>query len=119
MLAGSAENTSSIVGDDVLAVGILDDQLGPQALHGLTAEGVVGHHRLLGHAEQRQHEGRQQAGAVLARRAVEHRRLGLGGGQDLQRADDLGRGVVEHLLVLRAEEARAGDPSPRRRAAGR
>ena len=90
--------------EHVRAVGVLADDLLLQPAHGLLAERVVGHHRLLGDAEQRQQDGRQQAGPVLARRAVEDRRQGVGTGQHLEGRTDLGPGVVQHLEVLRLEQ---------------
>ena len=56
------------------ALGVLRDELGPQPQHGRAAQRVVGHHRRLVHAQQREHDGREDAGAVLAGGAVEHGR---------------------------------------------
>ena len=66
------------------ALGVLGNELGPQPQHGLAAQRVVGHHGPLVHAEQREDDGGEDAGAILARRAVEHGRQGVGRGQDFQ-----------------------------------
>ena len=42
--------------------------------HAVVGERVVVHDHVVGHADQRQHQCRDHAGAVLARGAVEHRR---------------------------------------------
>ncbi len=77
--------------DRLPALGVLRHQLGPQAHHGGAAERVVGHHRGLVHAQQRQHDRRENAGAVLAGGAVEHGGERVGRGEDLERGQDLAR----------------------------
>ena len=89
----------------VPALGVLHDELGPQPLHGLAAQRVVGHHGRLVHAQQREHDGRQDPGAVLAGGAVEDGGQRVRVGEDLECSQDLAAGVAEHLLVLRAEQA--------------
>ena len=58
--------------------------------HPVIGEGVVLHDHVVGHADQRQHERGDHAGAVLACGAMEHRRQVLGGREE---RDDLDQGL--------------------------
>ena len=109
MWAGSAEKISSMSSSRLAtASGYFDQQLGPQPCHGRSAERVVGHDGLLAHPEERQHERGEQAGAVLAGRAVEDRRAARRARPARSSTATIWRPAsLEHLLVLGAEEARA------------
>ena len=72
----------------------------------LAAERVVLRDHLVGHADERQHECSEDAGAVLARRAMEHRGVGVVLGEQAQRTAERALAGHEHLAVAVDEERR-------------
>ncbi len=83
------------MGVGIRALVVLD-----QALHGDRARGVVGDDREIVDADDPEHQGRENAGAVLAHAAVEHRGVCVGIGQDHECGRDRARALIQHAAVL-------------------